>query len=75
MADHVEVCAEGLYKDYVDDPGMCPDPKSSQCVTKVVRTRTSQSVDLHRVYPELLDDAPTMWLLGMALGSSRSSPG
>ena len=29
--------AEGLYKDYVDDPGMCPDPKSSQCVTKVVR--------------------------------------
>ena len=39
--------AEGLYKEYVDDPGKCPDPKSGQCVTKVVRSHRLQAA-LHQ---------------------------
>lgn len=27
---------EKLYKDYVDQPGFCPEPKRGQCVTLVV---------------------------------------
>ena len=50
--------AEGLYKEYVDDPGMCPDPKSGQCVTKVVRPKRCASGRHHLHSPCVLAYSP-----------------
>ena len=34
---------EQLYRDYVDQPGFCPDPASYKCSTQVVRTAQTTS--------------------------------